>query len=148
MTDRYDSSDEFAQRLLREAKEVEVDDARAFYNEDGDCLECLFSKESFKAERVDGFLTVYYGRDSKEIIGCFIKGVRKFIEETVAKCPGFKLDIEDGQLMLSLLFQAGMWQIPADGEEAKMAGVKYKKLRKEAETRNLHVDMRELCEAN
>lgn len=49
----------------------------SYYDRDGDCIEFLISNDSYRAERIDDRLTVYFSRETGEIIGSLIKGVRK-----------------------------------------------------------------------
>lgn len=44
----------------------------AYYDRDGDCIEFLASDDSFRAERVDDRLTVYYSRETGEVIGSLL----------------------------------------------------------------------------
>jgi hypothetical protein len=99
-----------------------------FYNEDGDCIEFLISTEGFYAERVDKLLTVFYGRESGEIVGSLIKGVKRFIAEMAQSGPGFAIDVQDGRVRLSHLFSAGMRK---HGDRVKVRC--YQKLRTLAE---------------
>ena len=71
--------DDMMEPLLREAESVIPTLPSVFYNEDGDCIEFLIAHESHYAERVDKLLTVFYGRESGEIVGSLIKGVKRFI---------------------------------------------------------------------
>lgn len=47
----------------------------AYYDSDGDCLEFIASPEPFIAKRCDDLLTVYYGEQSRKIVGSQIKAV-------------------------------------------------------------------------
>jgi hypothetical protein len=75
------SAEEFGQHVL---KGVRADDepfqAQTMYNPDGDCIEFLASPDSFVGERIDGLVTVYRSRESGEIVGSLIKGVKRFLE--------------------------------------------------------------------
>jgi len=99
------------------------------YDEDGDCIEFLSCGEDYYAERIDSFVTVYYGRESGEVIGCLIKGVHAAISALSEKLPGFRLEIIDGRIRLSLLFTAAIWT--SGGEET--LAITYRKLREVAE---------------
>lgn len=46
---------------------------RAFCNKQGDCVEFLFSDEEFVGQRIDSLVTIYYGQQSGELVGCVIK---------------------------------------------------------------------------
>jgi hypothetical protein len=135
-----DIDDTFGKALLERAAKQPPKEARAFYNVDGDCIEAIWSDESFKAERLDKFVTVYHGRESGQIVGAVIKGVKKWIEDFLKESPGFRIEIEDGRLRLRCLFTAGMWQ---QGDDAHIR--KYKILRDQAERYELEVEMPSLC---
>ena len=122
--------------LLEAAAESPPTDPRVFYNDDGDCIEFLFSNEGFRAERVDKLVTVYYGRESGEIVGSLIKGVRRFIRNVVDEYPGFMIEVDDGRVSLKHVFTAGMWK---QGDEVSVR--KYKKLRDTAELSDIEIDV-------
>ncbi len=127
-------NDEFATELIA-AVTGDMDYPRAFYNKDGDCIEFLLSNESFRCERVDKMLTVYYGRDSGEIVGSLVKGVRRFIGEMLKSSPGFAIEVEDEQMKLAHLFTAEMW---TRGEQVTVRKY-YKALRDTAERHQVRV---------
>jgi len=129
-------NDEFAQALLVDAAEKTPQEPLAFYNEEGDCIEFLFSDESYYAERIDDLLTVYYGRESGEIIGSLIKGVKNFVARFVEDAPGFVIEVHDGKILLDCIFTAGMWQ---RGDEIIVK--KYKKLRDAAARMDVEVEI-------
>jgi len=60
------------------------------YIPEGDCLECVFSTEDYRAERVDGRITVYRGRESDQIVGAVINGFRRLLNHIVRNCAGFQ----------------------------------------------------------
>lgn len=95
----------------------------AYYDPDGDSIECLFSDENFYAERVDALVTVYYGMKSKEIVGSLIKGVARMLRET----PGFRIEIQDGRVRLEHVLSALLWSQPRKPSDT--AVIKYRKLR-------------------
>lgn len=105
-----------------------------YYDSDGDCFEVLFSDESYKTERVDEVLTVFYGQESKEIVGCVIKGMRLLLTDVLKRNPGFVFEVEDGNIELSILFTAAAWK---DGD--KVTGKRYKKLRSQAAERSVKI---------
>src|SRR4051812_37562252 len=78
--------------------------ATSYYDPDGDCFEFVASDESYRAERLDSLVTVYIGRETKEVVGAMIKGVSKFVRETLQHYPGFKIMIRDGKVELKFLF--------------------------------------------
>jgi hypothetical protein len=99
------SNSDFAAHLLKLAQDAPAFRPSAAYDPDGDCIEFLYSPDSFYAERVDDLVTVYYSQDTKEIIGSLIKGVRAFL----AKHPGLKIDIQEGRVRIVHLFRANFW---------------------------------------
>jgi len=115
----------------------------ATYNPEGDCIEFLVSNESFRAERIDSLVTVYYGRESKEIVGSLIKGVSGFIAETLRRNPGFQIDIEGGRVKLCHLFTAKMWLSPDEIKDRHT--IVYKHLRGVAQQANAEVELEAVC---
>ena len=133
------SDDNFAawcKAALNEAPDMMPSESRVFYNTDGDCIEFLISDESFYAERVDKLLTVYYGRESGEIVGSLVKGVKRFIAEMTRTSPGFAIEVQDGRVRLKHLFTAGMWK---QGDPIKVKS--YKKLRDYAEELSIEAEL-------
>jgi len=90
-------SHELAKRLLADVEKNGVFEPFAEYEPDGDCYECFFSDEPFKAVRLDKWVTVYHGRESNDIVGSMIKNVHQL----TAEFPGLDIDIEGGQVLLS-----------------------------------------------
>lgn len=111
------SNDEYARQVMeiaRNAFPVSFQPT-AYYDHDGDCIEFIMNPDDYYAERVDDLLTVYYSRDTHEITGSLIKGVKKFYKEILNKYPGFQVVVNDGKIRLSHLFLAGMWsQVPSN----------------------------------
>ena len=109
-----------------------------FYNHDGDCIELVLSDESFTATRIDSLLTVYTGRESGELVGAVIKGVKAFIQKVLVHAPGFSIEVEDGQIKLEYLFLAQLWTSnPPSGTILRT----YRKLRDLAEARDLRAEL-------
>ncbi len=113
-------------------------ETQVVHDVDGDCIEFLSSDEDFWAERIDSLVTVYYGRESGEIIGSLIKGVRSIVQQTSVKLPGFRIEIEDGPVRLEHFFSAKMWS-DASPDVANVR--KYRKLREVADRANAKVDL-------
>lgn len=79
----------------------------AYYDPDGDCVEFFASNEDFKAERLDRWVTVYFGAESGEVVGSMIKDIRVLFREH----PGLNIEIEeDGKVCLSHLLRATAWK--------------------------------------
>jgi hypothetical protein len=76
----------------------------ALYDSQNDSLEILISDESYRRERIDEHLTLYVGRDSEEITGAVIKGVRHFAD--TAKNLDVMFEVSDGDFKVSHLFAA------------------------------------------
>ena len=128
MNNLADAPKSLAERLIASCGEAPTSPA-AYYDPHGDCVRFFLSNESYKAERVDDLLTVFYGRESGEIVGSLIKGVDSLMESVSAHAPGFKLEVEDGRVRLEHLITAGMWS--RGGEEIIVK--KYKRVRDFAE---------------
>ncbi len=110
-----------------------------FYNHDGDCIEVVLSDESFAAKRIDHLLTVYTGRESGETVGAVIKGVKAFIQKVLEHAPGFRIEVEDGQIKLEYLFLAQLWMSSKPPSRTILRT--YRKLRDLAEERDLRVEL-------
>lgn len=82
----------------------------AYYDPDGDCIELFLSPESFKAERLDKWVTVYRGRDSNEIVGSLIKNIRELFD----RFPGLQIDLVGRRVRVSHILRAPAW---ATGDE-------------------------------
>jgi hypothetical protein len=131
--------DSFAEEVLRKVEPGRKFEPQVHYDPDGDCIEFFATDEPFFAERIDSLVTVYYGRESREVIGALIKGIRKFVKEIVAAVPGFKIELEDGPTRLEYLFTAKLWH----SREAPKGSVivTYKKLREVAERADAKTDL-------
>jgi len=101
------------------------------YDPDGDCIEFIASDESFRRERVDSLVTVYIGRESGDVMGCFIKGVSKHVRAMLQTHPGYKVEIHDGSIRLEVLFAFQLTESYRDPEGTKVRV--YKKLKAVAE---------------
>ena len=120
------SNDAFAAHVMKLAQNAPPFQPTATYDPDGDCIEFLASPEPFYAERVDDLLTVYYGQESRQVIGSQIKGVTRFCKEMVEKLPGLKIEINDGPVTLQHIFLAKLWT--SDPQPEGMARLTYRKL--------------------
>lgn len=113
-----------------------------YQDEGGDCVEAFCSDEPFNGERVDGRITVYRGRNSNEVVGAQIKGIKTWIARILATYPGFHLDIVDsGNEILGILFH--IEQLTARDVKLQM---QYRELRKvgakwRIETKNLKPEL-------
>ena len=101
-------NDSFATELFAQVPDNPVF-PQAYYNRDGDCIELLLAKESYKAERLDDVLTVYIGRDCGEPIGVLIKNVHRFVEQLKDTNPGVSVDLSGANCSLEYLLTAYIW---------------------------------------
>ena len=125
-------NDEFADAIMEIADLKEPFEPQVIYIPDGDCLEFVATPDDYYAERIDGLVTVFYSRQSGEIMGSLIKGIKGFCEKIVKKYPGFIIEINEGPVQLSLLFRARLWT--GEGTESDPLLVKkYQKLIKVTE---------------
>ena len=133
------TTDEFTDAVL--AMEGVNDDfePHAYYDADGDCVEFMARPDDFYAERIDDLVTVYYSRETNEIVGSFIKGISQFCDRMKARLPGFVIQIETKPIRIEHLFLARMW---ADGDEIQV--MKYQQLVKVAEESGVET---EICPA-
>lgn len=79
----------------------------ALYNADGDCIEFHLSNESYYAKRLDGWVTVYYGEDTGEVVGGVIKGVR---ESLLPRFPGLRIDIKGNRVAIACILRAPAYE--------------------------------------
>ncbi len=73
------------------------------YFANGDYLSLYLTDDRCVAQRVDDLLTVYLAMDSKALVGCKIKGIKKI----VADAGSFGLDLDGGCFKLRFLFFLG-----------------------------------------
>ena len=71
-----------------------------YYSKDGDSLIFYFKEGDHYAERCDDRLTVYRSFDSKNIVGCQIKGVHCILK----KLGSFGFRIQEGDVKLTMIF--------------------------------------------
>jgi hypothetical protein len=135
------SNAEFAQEVMRLAGSQEAFEPTTSYDPDGDCIEFLASAEPFYAERVDDLVTVYYGQESKEIVGSLIKGVARFCRRLLEQLPGFAITIQDGRVSLEHIFLARLWSSPPSTSE--LVRITYRKLAQVAEQARAEAELSE-----
>lgn len=128
------SNSDFAAHVLKLAEGAPAFQPSATYDSGGDCIEFLIKPDPFYAERVDDLVTVYFGQESKEIVGSLIKGVRGLL----AKYPGLKIEIEDGRLRLVHLFRASFWN---KQDPQQIESRTYRKLIEVAEESNVEAEL-------
>ncbi len=107
----------------------------AIHDPDGNCIEFLFAPDDFFAERIDDVVTVYYSRESGDLIGSLIKNVSGIKE----KLPGvFGISLDDGKVKLSHLFVAVAASLKKDDKPRILI---YKKLTKAAEDASAEAEL-------
>jgi hypothetical protein len=77
-----------------------------YYSREGDFLTYSFTDDDFYAHRVDDTLTVFLSMVENEFVGFKLKGVRNLLD-TLGEFA-FRVTTGDGNIMLGLLFWAGM----------------------------------------
>src|SRR5437870_8351774 len=102
------SNEEFERLVLSKVPPDGPFKPMATYDPDDDTIEFLTSNESYRAERIDSLVTVYYGRESKEIIGSLIRGVSKFLKSLGKGSANVRLEIRDDKIKLVHLFKAAL----------------------------------------
>lgn len=129
-------NDSFAEKVLAMASDTAPFVPTADYDPDGDCIEFLTTNADFYAERVDDLVTVYYDRQTREIMGSLIKGVRDFVQKVLETNPGFAIEIHDGRVRLAHLFRARLWSKPPK----EIPCVQYLKLLESAEAYDIETE--------
>lgn len=137
MPQPIDMNDAFATDLL--AKVSAWSGPTAYYNHDGDYIELMVSNESYRAQRLDSFVTVYVSRETGELVGALVKGLRRFVREILESAPGFKIEIADRKIRLKYLFTAGLWKRRDEPDGTVV--LRYKQLRDVAEQTDLEIEM-------
>lgn len=107
----------------------------AMYNSDGDCLEFHLSNESCYAKRLDGWVTVYVGEDSGDVVGGVLKGVRGSL---LRRFPGIRVEIEDKAVSVAVLIRAAAYE-SEDAEKQRT----YRDILDK--TKDLRAEVDELC---
>jgi len=97
------NSAEFAKEIMKFAGPTKTFQPQTYYDAHSDSLEFVLRPDDFYAERVDQLVTVYYSRETGEIIGSFLKGVGSLLK----KNPGLKILIqENGRVRLAHILVA------------------------------------------
>ena len=94
------ANDDLADRVLAEYGPAGGFEPFSSYNREGDCIEFYFSNEPARAKRLDGYVTVFIGEDSNEIVGGMVKGVHTSLLD---RFPGFQAFIESGSAKIVVL---------------------------------------------
>ena len=107
---------------------------KPIYSVHGDFLTFFFRDDDAYEQRVDELLTIYLSEGSNELVGCKIKGVSQILRTL----GNFGVMIRDKQLMLSMLFLAGMAvsKTPESKEKYELIGKR---------TQDVPLDAEALC---
>ncbi len=136
------SNDEYEKKVDQIASSTKSFEPGAYYDPHGDCIEFLIEPHDFYAERIDDLVTVYYSRETNEIIGSLIKGVSSLRENLLDKYPGFIVEIQDGKICLAHLFRAHLWsEAPLGKRRNKVIIRTYQKLAACAEKADAVADL-------
>jgi hypothetical protein len=73
------------------------------YHSDGDFVTYYFRNDRCYAERVDDLLTVFVSFESKELVGCKIKGIQQILRTA----GNFGVSLDAGQVRLGMFFFVG-----------------------------------------
>jgi len=119
----------------------------SIYDPDDDTIEFLTSNESYRVERVDSLVTVYYGRETKEIIGSLIKGVSKSLPKIAGEGTDLWLEIRSGRIRLVHFFQAIRKHCSKKKTAKPTILIVYEKLEQLAEVNSLETDIGNLSES-
>lgn len=139
------SNEEYEKKVDQIASSTNSFKAGAYYDPDGDCIEFLIKPHDFYAERIDDLITVYYSRETNEIIGSLIKGISSLRKKLLDKYPGFIVEIQDGKVYLAHLLRARLWsEVPLPKQHNKVIIRTYQKLAAYAEEVDANAD---LCSA-
>lgn len=130
-------SDQFENLVLNAACE-KTPEFFCEYDPDGDCLEIVFVPDGHVAKRLDPSLTVYYSRDTGEMVGALLKGVRKLLAKAMEINPGLRHDLGGGEsTKVEKVLTAGLW-LYEDGKDDAVRV--YKEMRDFAARRSLTAD--------
>lgn len=119
------NTEAFSEWIL--SNKPEASDERRFpivYQDgEGDRAEFLLTGEDRIAERVDSRLTIYRGRESGEITGGAIKGVKGLTARLLSEFSGFAFCVTEGRVSLELVFAAALLK-----ETDEMLAMHYRKV--------------------
>jgi hypothetical protein len=100
------SNKEFAEAVMGLGQPQEEFKASVTYIPEGDCLECVFAPDDYYGERIDGLVTVYYSRETGQIVGSLVKGFDAFCRRILKDFPSVMIVIQDGTVKLEHMFLA------------------------------------------
>lgn len=115
----------------------------AVYNTRDDSLEILISDESYRCDRVDKTFTVYTGRESDQVVGAMIRGVRHLLK-TEQRChpEAIHLEVHEGKVKVVHIFRRIREEFK-EKQPAPMVGLNLviEKLEEAAELNDLEADV-------
>ena len=91
MANDIDLNDAFTKALMSRVSAEPLPTPLIFLNHDGDCIEVLVSNDNYRAERIDSLVTVYWNRETGELVGALVKGIRSFIAKMVERFRALRL---------------------------------------------------------
>lgn len=74
------TNEEFAEKVMQIASPNKEFSPTSYYDPDGDCIECLEKSGPFYAQRIGKTLTIYYSRETGEVVGSLLKGISRIIK--------------------------------------------------------------------
>jgi len=128
------SESDFAGSVIGLLDDIQPFKPRAVYIKEGDAIEFVAAPDDYYRERIDSLVTVYVSEKTGEVVGSFIKGISRFMDEARRESPGLAIEIDDGKVELRHLFRWQLWSVKGS-EEIKI--IRYKKLVDLAEQSNL-----------
>lgn len=70
------TNEEFRKKVMKLSKPARLSEPTATYSYDGQCIEFFVSHNDFYGEYVNDFLTLYKDRETDEVMGCVISGIK------------------------------------------------------------------------
>ena len=113
----------------------------AHYNPDDDSLEVLLSNENYRTKLTEPHFTVYYRRDTGEIIGGRITKVSRFIKDIMKNHPDLRVEVHSSKVKVVHIFKAIRELSQAEKEGKPLEWNAYKTLEEAAEKLHLQVEM-------
>ena len=100
-------------RILRENPPARQFVPYCYLNEEADALTVCFEGDADYSERLNDHVTLYRSLETKEIVGCRIKGISGILEDL----PNF-IHVKDGPVKLSIIFWAFRGTAENEGVDA------------------------------
>lgn len=89
------------------------------YFPQGDFVTYYFRNDPCFAQRVDDLLTVYLAFETKELVGCKIKGVKHILQTA----GDFGVSLDDGAVRLGVFFFVGASLAKDEGQRSRYAEI-------------------------